>query len=335
MSGFTRIEILGFVFGAVLFAIVTNFGVDVFWDKMNAGSILTAKPEASESQNSKTKQPVTATKPPVSSPKVAETVVVAAEAVASIDAGKKLAKKCAACHTFNEGGKNKVGPNLWAIVGREKASVEGYKYSPTFKNLSSAWTIKELGSFIMSPKTFAPGTKMSFKGISDDNKRKSLLLYLGSLGGAEVTVAEKEPQAAAAVPVEERSETPKQEESEPEATEPEIKEPEITEPEVARIEGAVSLSDTCGTCHNLEKGKGHKTGPNLWDIVGAKIGSKADYAYSAIFSAIEGTWGSEELDLYLASPGNFLPGTKSEFPGIIDISSRQKIIEELTALVGN
>jgi cytochrome c len=94
--------------------------------------------------------------------------------------GKKLFKKCGACHTNDQGGKNKVGPNLWNIVGRSIGTVEGFNYSDAMKSHSGSWDITALNEFLTNPKKTVPGTKMSFSGVKKDRDRANLLLYLRS-----------------------------------------------------------------------------------------------------------------------------------------------------------
>ena len=89
-------------------------------------------------------------------------------AKASIEKGQATAKQCQACHTFEKGGPNKVGPNLWDIVGRPKHSEAGFNYSAAMKAQTGDWTIDELSAFLASPKTKVPGTAMSFAGLPRD-----------------------------------------------------------------------------------------------------------------------------------------------------------------------
>ena len=107
-------------------------------------------------------------------------------ASASADKGRKIAKKCGACHTFNDGGAKKVGPNLFGIVGRKLAQADGFAYSDAFRKKASEvsdWSYEALNAFIASPKTFIPGTKMSFAGLKKATSRADLIVYLRTLGG--------------------------------------------------------------------------------------------------------------------------------------------------------
>jgi len=106
--------------------------------------------------------------------------------LASADAGKgeKIFKKCKACHSADEGGKNKVGPNLWDVVGRAKGSAAGFKYSAAMSAKGGDWSFEDLDTFLTSPKGFVNGTKMSFSGVKKTADRAALILYLRSLSAA-------------------------------------------------------------------------------------------------------------------------------------------------------
>jgi cytochrome c len=91
-------------------------------------------------------------------------------------------RTCAACHTFNQGGPTRVGPNLFGVTERQIAEVPGYNYSPALKSHQGQhWDQGGLDAFLKSPRTFAPGTRMTFPGIGSDQDRRDVIAYLESL----------------------------------------------------------------------------------------------------------------------------------------------------------
>jgi len=92
--------------------------------------------------------------------------------------GKKIFKKCAACHSINKGGANKIGPALYNVVGRKVGGVADYKYSKTLASYDKEWTFEELNGFLIKPATYLKGTKMSYAGLRKEVDRASVIKYL-------------------------------------------------------------------------------------------------------------------------------------------------------------
>ena len=96
--------------------------------------------------------------------------------------GEQLAKICATCHTFNKGGANKIGPNLWDVTEEEIASVPGYQFSAALeKDKNEKWDPEKLNQWLYNPQSFAKGTKMTFAGFPKAQDRADVIAYLGTL----------------------------------------------------------------------------------------------------------------------------------------------------------
>ena len=124
-------------------------------------------------------------------------------ASADATAGQAVAKKCASCHNFGDGEANKTGPLLYGVVGRLIGSHEGFAYSAGMEEHKAAgdmWSYENLNAFLTAPKTFTPGTKMSFAGVKDPVERANLLAYLATLSPSPVPFPPPEAASAEAVP---------------------------------------------------------------------------------------------------------------------------------------
>ena len=103
-------------------------------------------------------------------------------ALGNIEHGKKVFKKCAACHSINEGGGNKIGPALYSVVGKEVGGVSDYKYSKALSSYGKNWTWEELNGFLLKPSSWIKGNKMGFAGLKNEKDRASVILYLNQNG---------------------------------------------------------------------------------------------------------------------------------------------------------
>jgi cytochrome c len=97
---------------------------------------------------------------------------------ADLVAGAKLSKKCSACHVFDAGGKNKVGPALWNIVNRPMAAADGYDYSDALAGFGGNWDYQSLNAFLAKPKVYINGTKMNFGGLKKPKDRANLIAWM-------------------------------------------------------------------------------------------------------------------------------------------------------------
>ncbi|MBF0354580.1 MAG: cytochrome c family protein [Alphaproteobacteria bacterium] len=159
--------------GAVLFALLLHFGVDLVYP----GGHKAPAPA-----------PVAASAPTAPAP-VADAAPAPAATpqpvpAASSDAkpGLKVFRQCVNCHTAEAGGKHRVGPNLAGIVGRARASAAGFKYSDAMKSSGEPWTEALLDTYLTDPAKAVPGNRMSFKGLAKAEERADLIAYLKTLG---------------------------------------------------------------------------------------------------------------------------------------------------------
>ncbi len=180
--------------GATLAALLVFFGARTVGDQIFAShapekpgyEIAVAEPESDA-------------KPDAEAPPELSLAQLLAEADA--DKGQSVAKKCVACHSFEQGGVNKVGPNLHGIVGQDIGSVDGFAYSDAMASKEGGWSYESLDAYLANPKGYLPGTKMAFAGIKKADQRADLILYLRSLGGTppplpEAEAAEAQPASA-------------------------------------------------------------------------------------------------------------------------------------------
>ena len=123
--------------------------------------------------------------------KVVEEVVIepilALLATANLESGQKISKKCIACHGFDAGGPNKVGPNLYNIVNKDQGKAD-YAYSKVLASLSGKWSYEELNKFLYKPKLYSKGTKMNYAGLSKTKDRANLIAWLRTKSDSPVSL---------------------------------------------------------------------------------------------------------------------------------------------------
>ena len=104
--------------------------------------------------------------------------IMAVFASTSAAEGAKVFKQCLACHSIAEGGKNKIGPALWGVLGRQAGSLPDYKYSKAMAAHGKKWSFEEMDGFLLKPKNWIKGTKMSYAGLKKEKDRAAVILYM-------------------------------------------------------------------------------------------------------------------------------------------------------------
>jgi len=215
--------------------------------------------------------------------------VSGASAAGDPDKGKKLARKCAVCHTLDSGGKNGLGPNLYGIYGKAAGKADGYRYSKAMASSGVIWDDTAFTEFLTKPKAFVKGTKMGFSGLRNAQDRADILAYFKTLRELSHDIK--------------------------------------VEGDVTN--GKIVAEKQCVVCHSFEKGGKVVFGPNLFGSYGRAAGAVKDYAYSKALAGSGLIWTDANLVEFLGDPQGFLPGTKAKFPGVKNAKDRADVVEYL------
>ncbi len=170
MDSFEMNKILGAILGTALIVVALNIA---------SGAIFA--PEMPAKPGFDIVVPKAATGTQEQAPAQKEPPIAQLLATADPKRGEDSAKVCQACHTFEKGGPAKIGPNLWGVVGRARASMVGFDYSSGMKSMGGTWTVDDLNQFLTKPQAFVTGTKMTFGGLPRPQTRADVIAYLNSL----------------------------------------------------------------------------------------------------------------------------------------------------------
>jgi cytochrome c len=170
MNSFELNKILGAILGTCLITLALNIGAGAVFapeKPSKPGFNIAVKEQSEGEKGGAAKEP--------------DQPIEVLLAKASVEKGQATAKQCQACHTFEKGGPNRVGPNLWNVVNRPRASEAGFNYSAAMKGKGGKWSFEELNKFLTNPRGYIPGTAMTFAGLTRAEQRADVIDYLHTL----------------------------------------------------------------------------------------------------------------------------------------------------------
>ncbi|HEX4294862.1 MAG TPA: cytochrome c family protein [Rhizomicrobium sp.] len=192
MDSFEWNKIAGAVLATVMFVLVVKFASDAIFEApapAKPGYVVEGVTEEA-SNSAAPAAPVEEALPDFG------TVLPAADAAA----GQKVSARCEQCHDLSKGGPNKIGPNLWGVIGRARATHPGFAYSSGMSADHGPWTFDKIFRFLKSPQAYVPGTKMSFAGITSANDRINLIAWLRTQSDSPAAIPAPAPAKPAAAP---------------------------------------------------------------------------------------------------------------------------------------
>jgi cytochrome c len=185
-------KIAGAILGSLILVLVIRFGVEALFE---------VEPPAKEAYHVEGVLK-TASGSGTNVPAAEETMPDFATVLPAADltAGKAIAARCEQCHDISKGGPNKIGPELWNVIGRPRATEAGFSYSSAMASEHAAWSFESLFKFLKSPPTTVPGTKMSFAGLRSASDRINLLAFLRTQADSPAPLPPPAPAKATAQP---------------------------------------------------------------------------------------------------------------------------------------
>jgi cytochrome c len=187
MNSFELNKVLGAILGTCLITLALNIAAGAIFSTekpAKPGYAIAVKTEGGEKKEAAPK----------------EVPIAARLAKATVEKGQQIAKQCQACHTFEKGGPNRVGPNLWNIVGEPRGEGRGFNFSAAMKAKGGKWTYDELDKFLANPRGYITGTAMTFAGISNDQQRADVIDYLHTLSDNPEPLPKAEAENVAGAP---------------------------------------------------------------------------------------------------------------------------------------
>ena len=318
MNSFELNKIFGAILGTLVFVMGVGFIADEVYAPIEGRGANYALPEPAEEGEGGGEE----------APGVEP--IAARMQTASAEAGEGLITRCQSCHDYSPANENRTGPGIYGVVGHEIASHDGFAYSDALLALGAegaVWDYEHLDGFLENPRQYAPGTKMTFAGLSDPQDRADLIAFLRENSDDPYPL----PEAPA-------EEAPAEGEEGGEGA-PEGGADELTAALAAVTpEDGEALIVRCQSCHDYSEANANRVGPGIHGIVGKAIGEHPDFNYSDALLALNEageTWTPENLNAFLESPSDFAPGTRMTFAGLADLEDRAALIVYLNTLSDN
>lgn len=184
MDSYEWNKIIGAVLGTLLFVVAIKIASEMIFEvpmPLKPGYVVQGVPAAGRAASSA--QPAEEPLPDFGS----------ALASANVAKGQQISQRCQQCHDFAKGGPDKIGPNLWSVVGRPRASRSSFSYSSAMSSSHAPWTFEALFRYLRSPQSVVPGTKMTFAGLPSAQDRIDLIAWLRTQSDSPVSIPPPKP----------------------------------------------------------------------------------------------------------------------------------------------